>query len=187
MIRVKPKTQHRIRLAPRRVRHMIHTKSCHLHYKQKESRPFWREWDHFTWPNMGMRGCQVSFYDLVLTELKLFYTPHWFPCDCEAPACWRSNFVETPQLKNEVHDLITGAKIVVNRYLLLEILSFFSTQEDGATRKHHALIQNVPKTSCTTSLFDFKLKKAASFFLFFLKGVVNNNQHNLCSSWITSS
>lgn len=105
MIRVKPKTQHRIRLAPRRVRHMIHTKSCHLHYKQKESRPFWREWDHFTWllhhlwPNMGMRGCQVSFYDLVLSELKLFYTPHWFPCDCEAPACWRSNFVETPQMR----------------------------------------------------------------------------------------
>lgn len=88
---------------------------------------------------------------------------------------------------NKVHDLITGAKIVVNQYLLLEILSFVSTEEDGATRKHHALIQNVPKTSCTTSLFDFKLKKAASFFLFFLKGVVNNNQHNLCSSWITSS
>lgn len=131
-----------------------------------------------------------------LSGILLWFSSYWaqtflhtalIPCDCEAPACWRSNFVETPQLKNEVHDLITGAKIVVNRYLLLEILSFFSTQEDGATRKHHALIQNIPKTSCTTSLFDFKLKKAASFFLFFLKGVVNNNQHNLCSSWITSS
>lgn len=30
------------------------------------------------------------------------------------------------------------------------------------TRKHYAWIQNVPKTSCVTSLFAMKLKKAAS-------------------------
>lgn len=43
-----------------------------------------------------------------LSGILLWFSSYWaqtflhtalIPCDCEAPACWRSNFVETPQMR----------------------------------------------------------------------------------------
>lgn len=119
-----------------------------------------------------------------LSGILLWFSSYWaqtflhtalIPCDCEAPACWRSNFVETPQMRmkqkwssrfdHRCKDRRESIPFVRNPVLCFDRGGWCNKETSCMNSKR-------PKNILHNITFWLNLKKQP-VMLFLLKGVLN--------------